>query len=347
MPIAQIKAFSWLLAAVLTIGLSFYVYTFVTELKQRGPSGLIDQAEIKTALEDVPQITEQKDDLIEYQTVRRLFHEGQLNWTGYVPPPPPPPTETEKDKGPTRNYKPVADLLRVLMIRYDPVDEARSVAFVKYTPDAKVAPAKVVGGYSLHVGDTLEGDLDNITVKSIAPNAETGRLEVTFSFDEADRDPESLSTEQFEAKTHIVQIGPDGKPQLKEPTSFPAGTYNRSARRQNTVELSPNNFFLGQADIEKIAQDYPSFINEIRPKRHRDPRTGRYDGIEIGEVPAGSMGARHGAETGDIIKSINGHPVTSPAEAINFAKNNSDKYNTWEILIERRGKEVTITYTPD
>ena len=45
-----------------------------------------------------------------------------------------------------------------------------------------------------------------------------------------------------------------------------------------------------------------------------------------------------------MIKSINGHPVTSPSEAISYVKNNAGKYKKWEVVIERLGKPMTITY---
>ena len=54
--------------------------------------------------------------------------------------------------------------------------------------------------------------------------------------------------------------------------------------------------------------------------------------------------SEHGGQDGDIIKSINGHPVTSTAEAITYVKNNEDKYNVWEVVVENKGKSRTVTY---
>jgi len=342
MPIGQIKALSWFVAALLTLGLSAYVYTFITELKEREKVGIVDQAEIKAALEDVPAIAEQTDNMIEYEDVRALFHEGRLNWTGYVPPEPI--TIDPRDVEPAKpKYTPVAELLRVLMIRYDPVDETHSLVFVRYTAEARVPPAAVVGGYSLHVGDPLHSPHDHIKVKSVGLDEETGRLSVTFEFGDEGREPESLGPAVFQSAGMIVQVGADGV-RIPAPRRFPVSTHQRP-RRGMTIQIAPNDYRLGTQDIKTFIDDYPSIINEVRPKKHRDPRTGRYDGIEISDVPAGSMAARHGAETGDIIKSINGHAVTSPSEAINYAKNN--EADTWVIVIERRGKEQTINYTPD
>jgi PDZ domain len=338
MSIAQIKALSWLLAALLTLALSAYVFMFISELKQREREGIVDPAMVKATLEDVPPIEKHEDDLIDYEDVKRLFHEGKdgLNWTGQPPPKPtdagPVPQAEVKPK-----FVPVADLLRILMIQYDPVDASDSAIFVRYTTASRIPPAPVVGGYLLHVGSKLQKPQDHIRVESITPDA------VTFAFDEAGREPESLGTEAFDPQTEIVTVGPDG---VRYPTPHDIPTAQRALRPPpgTTQRIGPGHYRLGEEDTKVIGEDYPRFVNEIRPRRHRDPQTGRYDGIEISEVPAGSMAERHGAEAGDVIKSINGHPVTSPAEAIAYAKNNAGKYERWEIVVERRGKEMTIVY---
>jgi S1-C subfamily serine protease len=56
------------------------------------------------------------------------------------------------------------------------------------------------------------------------------------------------------------------------------------------------------------------------------------------------MAERHGAQAGDVIKSINGHTVNSTQEAITYVKTNSNKYTTWEVVIENKGKTRTVTY---
>jgi len=45
-----------------------------------------------------------------------------------------------------------------------------------------------------------------------------------------------------------------------------------------------------------------------------------------------------------VIKSINGQPVNSVQEAISFVKVNKDKYSTWEVVVENKGKQRTVTY---
>jgi S1-C subfamily serine protease len=56
------------------------------------------------------------------------------------------------------------------------------------------------------------------------------------------------------------------------------------------------------------------------------------------------MAEKLGAKSGDVIKSVNGHPVNSVQEGINYAKTHDAQYDTWEIVVENLGKTKTITY---
>ena len=64
--------------------------------------------------------------------------------------------------------------------------------------------------------------------------------------------------------------------------------------------------------------------------------------MQILDIPAGSVLERHGAEEGDVIKSINGRAVTSKSEAFQYVEENKDLYDTWEVVVERLGREETL-----
>ena len=94
-------------------------------------------------------------------------------------------------------------------------------------------------------------------------------------------------------------------------------------------------------DREIFARDYTKLLAEMRFARHYDPKTGKPDGVEIKDVPKDSFGAKYGAKAGQVIQSINGHPVSSVNEGISYAKQNADKYKIWEIVYVEQGKEKT------
>jgi hypothetical protein len=334
MNISQIKLVAWLAAGLLTLGLSAYVVLFIQRLPEL--EAPLDTNEIRAALEDVPPVEAKTDELIAYDDVKRLFHETGLNWTGkqaVVEAP-----VTAIDTGPKAPPKvPVTDLLKVLMLQVDPVDASQSVAFVKYLPKAQVPPMKI-GGIGLRVGDRLLEPHDHVRVESIAIDG------VTFAFDDEARDKETLAPPELDTESLIVAVGPDGIATSIR-SNIPKGAQRPRETAKQTFEYQPNKFRIGTEDAANFEQNYSRILTEeVAHQRHRDPRTGRYDGVELTEVRPGGTAEKHGAQSGDIIKSINGHPVTSVPEAINYAKVNAGKYAKWDVVIERKGREMTITY---
>ncbi len=87
-----------------------------------------------------------------------------------------------------------------------------------------------------------------------------------------------------------------------------------------------------------------TFIRTLNRLEEHDEGRILIDGIELTDVQPGGVAARHGAQSGDIIKSINDHSVASSSEAINFVKNNKDNYSTWVVVIENKGKQRVVTF---
>jgi hypothetical protein len=344
MNIGQIKILSWLGAVLLTSFLAFYVWTFVRGLEQiRRPP---DAEKIRAALEESEPVKAKAQDLVAYADVTRLFllnckdckgnpNCHHMNWTGKVAPPPV--VEGDPDKPKPVLVIPVKDLVRVLMVRVDMSDPKESIVFLKYTPKSGLKNTGTPPGYSLREGDKLSPPHDKIRVESIDAAG------VTFAFDEAGREKETLVPAEFELKSGIAEVGPNGVVLPPLGSTIKRGqtvTFNPP----HTVAIGKDKYILGREDMQYINENYAQVINQVRWERHQDPHTGKYDGIELKEVVPGSLAAQHGAQEGDVIKSINGHPVTSVQEAITFAKNNSGKYTTWEIVVDSHGQTKTITY---
>jgi len=139
----------------------------------------------------------------------------------------------------------------------------------------------------------------------------------------------------------IVQVGPDGIIAPSKPT-IPAATPGRPrVVPRETVLIGEDRWLAGLDDRELFEREYTKILAELRFKEHRDPKNGRPDGVEIKDVPKGSFAAKYGVKEGQVIKSINGHPVTSVNEGISYAKQNADKYDIWEIVYEEQGKLKT------
>lgn len=331
MNIAQIKIASWTAGALLTVGLGVYVYSFVSTLETRRQ--LPDADLVRTTLSGVEQVQVKTDGQVKYDDVRRLFHD--LNWTGAVQVVAEPTATTPQNVEP--EVVPVRDLVRILSVRVDFGDPKGSSVFLKYKSKAQVEN-KGLGGFSMREGDALARPHEGIRIESIS------REGVVFAFADEKREKETLTPAEFDAKAQIVQVGPDG---IQLP---PAGGLIPRTRAAmivpgKTTPLGSNRFLLGTEDLQQASDNYLDILsNDVTLRQHRDPKTGRYDGVEISDVSPGSFAERHGATKGDVVKSINGHPVNSTQEAINFVKMNKDKYTTWEVVIENKGKTKTVTY---
>ena len=328
MNITGIQKLIWLGSIVAGGYLGWYLYEF----KQN--QARLAEVKFRDALEKDISVAELKDDVeFDFPVVKRIYHD--MNWTG-VPPVEPVAVEKPKDQPVSASATPVSDLLEVLFSRSAPFDTQRSLALVTYK-----AQALRHGGDNtarLVLQDRLPDPYADIFVKDITDEG------VVFGFDDEAREPELVGTPIVKGGIQIVQAGADGAlvptviSGLAELPNVPA------YRPQETVLIGRNRYRVGSDDAARIGTDYASIIAQLNPTRHRDATTGQYDGIEVKVVPANSVAAAHGVKSGDVIKSINGHAVSSVQEAIQYAKNHSDEYSTWEIVIENKGAERTVTY---
>ncbi len=347
MNIGQIKILSWTTAGLLTVGLSYYVWDYVAHMQARNPQP--DPKKVKQVLEDVEPIKVKADEVVPYADIKRLFHTTcsecksnpncrHLNWTGKEKEKPKP----DQPDGPVTPPKTKVDeLITVLMIKADMADRKNSSIFFKYKNKAtnvglnNNGPA---GGFLLHEGEHLGAPYDKIRLDEISGDG------VWFAFEGEEREREMLSPGAFDTKTTIVQVGPGGVLMPKVGTGIPRATQTNFSTTK-TFKVSANTYQLGTEDVKQFQDNYQEiFSRDVRTSRHQDPKSGKYDGIEITSVNAGSLAAQHGAQEGDVIKSINGHPVSSVQEAIHFVKTNANQYSTWEVVVESKGQTKTVIY---
>ncbi len=334
MSVTQLKVLSWLASLALGGYLLWTGFTFYQE--QPALQEAISEEEQLKVLNSVEAPEPPRDDVVDYARVQTTFH--ALNWTGEAPPPPPKPEEEDKPKEVPK--KPVSELLKVLLVQVDTDAPASSMAYVSYTDPSLIQGATFQDDYILREGDKLGVPWEAIEVASIQADG------VHFRFtDDPEREEEIVNPQDYAGeKGYIVRVGPDGvieparRPNIQR--ASPSGPIIIPAE---SMLIGKDHWLIGLDDRQLMADNYPKILAEIGYKKHRDPKTGDVDGIELTDVPKGSFAAKYGAKEGQIIKSINGHPVTSVNEAISYAKQNKDKYDTWVIVYEEQGKEYTKT----
>jgi len=331
MNIGQIKLIAWTIAAVLTLGLAYYVFDFVHHFEEKGRSP--NPKDAQHILEGVQAPVVKSDDILTYDEAKRLI--AQLDWTG-APKPVVKPVEAQVE-APKPTAIPVSRLVTVLALQQDLSDAKLSQVALRYKPEAAVTDPALAAFSLLKEGDHLVAPNDGVRIVTITADG------VDFAFADEGRPHEMLKPKEFDAKSQIIVIGPDGV--VQEPSALTIPKAANAPRPGKTTEISTNRYRLGADDMKEFGDRYSEILGrEVETSRHQDPRTGKYDGIEIKHVVPGSIAERNGAQEGDVVKSINGQAVNSTQEAIHFVQVHQNQYTTWEVVIENHGKTRTVTY---
>ena len=331
MNIGRIQTLCWLAVAgqACLIGEDVYRYLDSDHDRLRSPSA-VEQAEAG-AVRPLPDAAPER---ISDADVRTAFFE--LNWTGETPPAPPPPPPPPPL--PQRDATPVTELLTVVLIQYLSFDAALSQTSVHYRP--------LVATYGsrddvLREGARLPGKFSFIRVASVRPEY------VEFEFDDEEgeepREPERVYPPEYSPRgVHLRRIARQDRHGERTTPELPP---RERFSPKRTREVRHNQFEIGSMDASRFETDFADILTrEMTVERYRDPLTGRYAGIAITQVGAGSIVARHGLQPGDIIRSLNGEPVTSAHEAIRYVKTHADVTTHWVAVVERQGVEITLTY---
>jgi hypothetical protein len=345
MNIGQIKIFSWTGAGMLTLGLSFYVWDYVAHMSARNQ--LPDPKLVKQVLEDVEPIKVKAEEVVPYADIKRLFHTTclecktnpncrHLNWTGKEKEKPAPTVDVHQEPPKVK----VDELLSVMMIKADMSDRKNSTIFFKYKPKANSAGLVNNSlGFLLREGEHLGAPFEKIRLDEITG---TGAW-FAFEDEKEPREREVLAPGTFEVAGPVA-VGPDGAI-LPPANALIPSTKEQPFSLEHTSKIGNNIWKIGTKDADYFSKNYQEELTRnVDTRRHQDPRSGKYDGIEISRVTAGSAAAEHGAQEGDVIKSINGQAVTSMQEAIHYVKTHADQTNVWEVVVESKGITKTMIY---
>jgi hypothetical protein len=343
MNIVSIKTSSWILSAVLSLGLGYTVWDYLERDQGRrrsnpdGPDSLVvvDPDYVRSVLKSNVRLDVDVKQGLPYKDrdgvhgIQRTFL--LMNWTGYEPPVAQEPIdESPEDTGP--RYRPLDEVLRVLMLAVDYLDPGGSFAFVSLI---SISDEEIL---ELRVGDTLPKPNDFAVVQAIR------NAGIEFAFKQVGRPNESVAPPRMDDGNLMARVG-EGGVRLPEQDKIPRLNRKPSTRPLQTEEIGNNVFLLGTEDLDYFGENYAAILtDEVKTATHYD-ENGRRAGIEIQSVASGSVASRHGVHAGDILISINGQPMHSEHEAINFVKNNQKQYSVWEVVVERLGRRETIVYT--
>jgi type II secretory pathway component PulC len=336
MSTARLKFLTWTVATVLGVALLAYIGLFLRS--QRELMAPVEAERMAQVLGDVPEPASRVENMVDRDKFEAALR--KYDWTGK---PPAKPVEVEQAPEPVAaGPEPVSKFLKLRGIKIDAAEPQYGEVVFKYTSDAKVTTVQSADGtVRKQVGTRLDAPLSYIYVESIT---EAG---VEFAFDDSKRSHEFLTTNDFPLEGGYVILGDEIVATASVPREqIPISTRVRGPQPK-TEMISPNKFRIGFEDAQYIDENYSTILaEEINYTRHRDPKTGKFDGIEIKSVKPGSVAANHGVQSGDVIKSINGHPVSSTSDAIQFVKTHKNDYDVWEVEVVNKGQTRIVTYYP-
>jgi hypothetical protein len=333
---SQLKLLTWTATGVLGAALAGYVAWFASRLAAIQTS--VPETRLREVLEGVVAVEEESDAVLPYATVAASIID--LNWTGK----PEPVRVVQESEAPVVEAPRdgVAELVTLMLVSFDAEEPAQGRCVLKYTPKARVTSAPPAGatgvvGWVKGVGDRLEAPLSHIRIEAVHPDG------VLFAFDDEERAHEKVRPREIQLK---------GITRLEDESQLVQRRNDLSIQRRGLDGPAPARtelvgegiYRIGYEDAQQFEANYADILaREVSWQPHRDAR-GRPDGIQVTQVQSGSMASSHGVATGDVIKSINGHPVTSPQEAIAFVKNHKDEYTKWEVEVESKGRLKTLVY---
>ncbi|MSR61774.1 MAG: hypothetical protein EXS08_04935 [Planctomycetes bacterium] len=333
MNIQRWKGIVWLGSLAVGGFLVYYVYDFLQAKEQLAQE--VSDEELSAVLDSVKKPVEQKTDVVEYPLIQKVFHDH--DWTG---------KEKEKPKGPGGSTGPtvapkipVSQLLKVLAIKVDTTKPENGVAYVTFI-DGKLLVHKEKDDTILRPAEHLFAPYEGVKVDAITDKG------VVFSFGDG-RDPETVQTAPYSLATGgIVVVGPEGAIQPQLQSQIGAASLDVPVwRPEQMMQVRKNEFQVGTGTLEELDRDYSIILSrDISYSNYKNPRTGASEGIKINSVRPDSIPAQAGLSEGEVLKSINGHKVTSVNDAIAFVKASADTTDTWTALFEKQGREFTRTY---
>jgi general secretion pathway protein C len=202
----------------------------------------------------------------------------------------------------------------------DPVPSALPLNLVGTLVHAN--PLRSVASIQLKSKNEVDAFRVNEEIESMARVTGIERNKVVF------RNLENQRLEYIEIKTESrLSFGMSGPPKA-------AG---------EIMQASETEFEIKRTEIDRLTSNLGDLLQQARAIPNM--RNGRLDGFIIADIQKGSIFEKLGIKQNDVIKSVNGETIDSPAKAMELyqaLRSNSSQVN---LQLERDGRTENFTYT--
>lgn len=253
---------------------------------------------------------------------------------GYLPPPPVEIAKIDQNPEPSRTLQPIKDVLQLKAFTLADAEKRTGIVAIKYKDPAKTAFS--MEDFILAVGSPLAYPFDSgpyfgklLAVTADGPVFQWGDQELPLAFDVA---PESGNPSSSDRS---------GTPLGASLTDSEVANLDKYGGGEFTVEVVKDMYVIGSNDRESFSNDTNSIMREAGIDEERDSKGGKKV-VFKGVRPHGRANKTYGVESGDVLVSINGVPVTSKSQGIAWVRDHPG-LPKYDVVINRRGQNFTKT----
>lgn len=244
---------------------------------------------------------------------------------------PPPPPEVANPETPVAQRSPLARNYELMWTLLDPRGWG-SYAHLAKLPDRKTLTA-------VEVGEKVDGAWKLI------------RVSLTDAEFEDEVTGDTVTLERVTTPTIPLNDGSDspnsGDAELPPGMEVAKRTPEEDFRLgpvKSALKKGENHWEMPAEEGNWLGRNGEQVASQLTLKPEQDPATGRPDGVRVVNIAEGSIARSRGLLPGDKVKSINGTPVNSRGDAISYLKGPGKGLNRYLVVIERKGKIITMTY---
>ena len=153
-------------------------------------------------------------------------------------------------------------------------------------------------------------------------------------------------------QTPVTSEQPPGKPAESLPTSVPAQRPSCDDKTPLSLDFASwikatgaHSYDVERCSFDKLLVNPPVFIQTVRISP--ETRQGQMMGIRMEAIRAKSVYTVLGYQNGDVVESINGFPMTTPANALAAYTSLKQRGQTMEVvvLLRRKGTLLRLVYS--